>query len=62
MSRLSFVFGWGLLWDWLVLGKLCGDENFTALKQAEPRRAKEALLLCEQLGATFIKLGQVKWR
>ena len=30
----------------------------TALKDAEPRRAKEALVLCELLGPTFIKLGQ----
>jgi predicted unusual protein kinase regulating ubiquinone biosynthesis (AarF/ABC1/UbiB family) len=46
------------LFDWIVLGKLLKDDEFTALRKNEPRRAKEALILCEQLGPTFIKLGQ----
>jgi len=58
LARLNSAFTTGLLFDWLVLGKLFKDEEYTALKQAEPRRAKEALVLCEQLGTTFIKLGQ----
>ena len=58
LGRLTTGFTAGLLWDWLVLGKLLKDEEYTALKQAEPRRAKEALVLCEQCGPTFIKLGQ----
>jgi len=58
MALLTASFNSGLLWDWLVLGKLLGDENYTALKKAEPRRAKQALALCEKLGPTFIKLGQ----
>lgn len=59
--RLAFLtgaFNAGLLFDWLVLGKLLKDPEYTALRNAEPRRAKEALVLCEQLGPTFIKLGQ----
>jgi hypothetical protein len=59
--RLTFLtgaFNTGLLFDWLVLGKLFGDEEYTALRNAEPRRAKDALVLCQQLGPTFIKLGQ----
>ena len=58
LARLNSAFTTGLLFDWLVLGKLFKDEEYTALKNAEPRRAKEALVLCEQLGTTFIKLGQ----
>jgi hypothetical protein len=58
LGYISTAFSSSLLWDWLVLGKLFKDEEYTALKRAEPRRAKEALRLCEQLGPTFIKLGQ----
>ena len=53
MLKLAFLtssFTTGVLFDWLVLGKLFKNEEYTALKQAEPRRAKEALVLCEQLG------------
>jgi predicted unusual protein kinase regulating ubiquinone biosynthesis (AarF/ABC1/UbiB family) len=56
LGYMSGAFTTGLLFDWLVLGKLFKDEEYTALKKAEPRRAKEALRLCEQLGPTFIKL------
>ena len=55
---LSGSFSAGLLFDWLILGKLLGDENYTALKRNEPRRAKVSLGLVERLGPTFIKLGQ----
>ena len=58
LASLTSAFTAGVLWDWLVRGKLLGDEEYTALKAAEPQRAKEALALCEQLGPTFIKLGQ----
>lgn len=58
LGLLTSALGTGILFDWLVLGKLFKDEEYTALKQAEPQRAKEALLLCQQLGPTFIKLGQ----
>ena len=61
LLQLGFISGrftTGLLWDWLVLGKLLGDTEYTALKNAEPRRAREALRLCEKMGPTFIKLGQ----
>jgi len=58
LASLTAIFNTGIVWDWLVLGKLLKDENYTALRKAEPRRAKEALKLCEQLGPTFIKLGQ----
>ena len=58
LAYLTSAFTSGVLFDWLVLGKLLKDEEYTALKKAEPRRAKEALVLCEQLGPTFIKLGQ----
>lgn len=58
LGLLSGAFNTGILFDWLVLGKLFKDENYTALKNAEPARAKEALNLCEELGPTFIKLGQ----
>ena len=58
LSYLTASFTTGLLWDWLVLGKLLKDDEFKALKAAEPERAKEALRLCEVLGPTFIKLGQ----
>lgn len=58
LGLISGAFTTGLLFDWLVLGKLLKDEEYTALKANEPRRAKEALKLCEQLGPTFIKLGQ----
>ena len=58
LALLTGAFNTGLLFDWLVLGKLLRDEEYTALKKAEPRRAKVALALCERLGPTFIKLGQ----
>lgn len=58
LALLTSAFNAGILWDWLVLGKWLGDEEYTALKNAEPRRAKTALKLCERLGPTFIKLGQ----
>lgn len=58
LAVLTGSFNTGVLFDWLVLGKLFKDEYYTALKRAEPRRAKQALVLCEQLGPTFIKLGQ----
>lgn len=58
LALLTGAFNSGLLFDWLVLGKLLRDEEYTALKKAEPRRAKAALRLCEKLGPTFIKLGQ----
>ena len=58
LSLLTSAFNIGLLYDWLILGKLLKDENYTTLKQNEPQRAKEALLLCTKLGPTFIKLGQ----
>ena len=56
LGTMSGAFTTGLLFDWLILGKLFKDEDYTALKKAEPKRAKEALRLCEQLGPTFIKL------
>lgn len=59
LSTLTAGFNAGLLFDWLILGKLCGDEEFRALRRNEPRRAREALDLCTKLGPTFIKLGQV---
>jgi hypothetical protein len=58
LALLTGSFNTGLILDWLVLGKLFKDENYTALRRNEPRRAKLALRLCEQLGPTFIKLGQ----
>jgi hypothetical protein len=58
LAVLTGTFNSGVLFDWLVLGKLFKDEEYTALKKAEPKRAKQALVLCEQLGPTFIKLGQ----
>jgi predicted unusual protein kinase regulating ubiquinone biosynthesis (AarF/ABC1/UbiB family) len=58
LGFVSGVFSTGLLFDWLVLGKLFKDEEYTALKKGEPRRAKQSVVLCEQLGPTFIKLGQ----
>jgi hypothetical protein len=58
LGLLSGTFNIGVLFDWLVLGKLFKDDGYTALKNAEPRRAKESLVLCEELGPTFIKLGQ----
>lgn len=58
LASLTSSFTTGILWDWLVLGKLLGDEEYKALAKNEPRRAKVALRLCEQLGPTFIKLGQ----
>ena len=59
--RLAFLtaqFNTGILFDWLVLGKLFKDEEYTALKKNEPARAVEALALCTELGPTFIKLGE----
>mmetsp|Transcript_17410 Transcript_17410/g.50668 ORF Transcript_17410/g.50668 Transcript_17410/m.50668 type:complete len:854 (-) Transcript_17410:101-2662(-) len=58
LAFLTGAFNTGLLFDWLVLGKLLGDEEYSALRRAEPQRAKDALALCEKLGPTFIKLGQ----
>jgi hypothetical protein len=57
LALLTSAFNAGVLFDWLVLGKLLKDEEYTALRKAEPRRAKAALNLCENLGPTFIKLG-----
>ena len=54
LATLTGSFNTGILFDWLVLGKLLKDEEYTALKKAEPRRAKQSLVLCEQLGPTFI--------
>ena len=58
LALLTGSFNTGILFDWLVLGKLLKDEEYTTLKKNEPRRAKVALGLCEKLGPTFIKLGQ----
>lgn len=58
LAFLTSAFNTGILFDWLILGKLLKDENYTALKKNEPRRAVEALALSTQLGPTFIKLGQ----
>ncbi|KAL3908436.1 MAG: hypothetical protein SGARI_003062, partial [Bacillariaceae sp.] len=58
LAFLTSGFTSGILFDWLILGKLLKDENYTALKRNEPRRAKVALTLAESLGPTFIKLGQ----
>ncbi|CAJ1942966.1 unnamed protein product [Cylindrotheca closterium] len=58
LAFLTGMFNAGVLFDWLVLGKLLKDEDYTALRRNEPRRAKVALSLCEKLGPTFIKLGQ----
>jgi len=58
LATLTTAFNAGLLFDWLVLGKLFKDEEYTALRRNEPERAKAALILCQQLGPTFIKLGQ----
>ena len=61
MARLALLtggFNAGLLFDWLVLGKLLKDDEYKALRNAEPARAREALALCTALGPTFIKLGQ----
>ena len=58
LAILTSTFNTGLLFDWLILGKLLKDENYTALKRNEPDRAIKALELCTQLGPTFIKLGQ----
>lgn len=58
LATLTSTFNAGILFDWLILGKLLKDEEYTALKRNEPQRAKEALLLANQLGPTFIKLGQ----
>lgn len=54
LALLTASFNTGILFDWLVLGKLLKDEEYTALKQNEPKRAKQSLVLCEQLGPTFI--------
>ncbi|KAL7542745.1 hypothetical protein ACHAXR_012087 [Thalassiosira sp. AJA248-18] len=58
LASLTSAFNSGLIFDWLILGKLLKDEEYTALRRNEPRRAKEALILIEKLGPTFIKLGQ----
>ena len=54
LALLTGSFNTGILFDWLILGKLFKDEEYTALKRAEPKRAKQSLYLCEQLGPTFI--------
>ena len=56
LASLTAVFNSGLLWDWLVLGKLLKDEEYSALRRNEKQRAKDALVLCEKLGPTFIKV------
>lgn len=58
LAFLTSGFTTGILFDWLILGKLLKDEDYTALKRNEPRRARVALRLAESLGPTFIKLGQ----
>jgi hypothetical protein len=58
LASLTSSFTTGILFDWLILGKLLKDEEYKALARNEPVRAKVALRLCEQLGPTFIKLGQ----
>eukprot|EP00535_Pseudo-nitzschia_heimii_P007929 CAMPEP_0197176312 /NCGR_PEP_ID=MMETSP1423-20130617/2285_1 /TAXON_ID=476441 /ORGANISM="Pseudo-nitzschia heimii, Strain UNC1101" /LENGTH=1018 /DNA_ID=CAMNT_0042625679 /DNA_START=233 /DNA_END=3289 /DNA_ORIENTATION=+ len=58
LAALTSSFTTGILFDWLILGKLFKDEEYKALARNEPRRAKIALNLCEKLGPTFIKLGQ----
>jgi hypothetical protein len=58
LASLTSAFNAGVLFDWLVLGRLLGDETYSALRSNEPRRAREALDLCNRLGPTFIKLGQ----
>jgi predicted unusual protein kinase regulating ubiquinone biosynthesis (AarF/ABC1/UbiB family) len=58
LALLTGVFNAGLIFDWIVLGKLLKDEEYSALRRNEPERAKKALILCQQLGPTFIKLGQ----
>lgn len=58
LASLTSSFTTGILFDWLILGKLLKDDEYKALARNEPRRAKAALRLCEQLGPTFIKLGQ----
>jgi len=58
LASLTSSFTTGILFDWLILGKLLKDDEYKALARNEPRRAKVALRLCEQLGPTFIKLGQ----
>jgi len=55
---LTGSFSTGILFDWLILGKLFKDEEYSALRKNEPSRAKIALGLCTKLGPTFIKLGQ----
>ena len=58
LASLTSAFNAGILFDWLVLGKMMKDETYSALRNNEPRRAREALDLCNRLGPTFIKLGQ----
>ncbi len=58
LGSLTSAFNIGILFDWLILGKLFKDETYAALRNNEGRRAKEALALCTELGPTFIKLGQ----
>ena len=50
LATLTGSFNTGLIFDWLVLGKLFKDENYTALRKNEPRRAKIALGLCVSAG------------
>ena len=58
LASLTSAFNAGILFDWLVLGRMMKDETYSALRANEPRRAREALDLCNRLGPTFIKLGQ----
>jgi hypothetical protein len=58
LALLTGSFNAGIVFDWLFLGKFLKDKDYSALRKNEPRRAKVALRLCEQLGPTFIKLGQ----
>ena len=60
LALLTGSFNTGILFDWLILGKLFKDEEYTALKRNEPRRAKQSLVLCEQLGPTFISKFDVQ--
>ena len=58
LATSTGAFNTGILFDWLVLGKLLKDEEYTVLKRNEPKRAKVALRLAETCGPTAIKLGQ----
>ena len=43
LASLTSAFNAGILFDWLVLGKMMKDETYSALRNNEPRRAREAL-------------------